>query len=518
MWDENLFMTRAQIQEYDRIAIDEVGIPGPVLMENAGRGAARLIAKMCGGPRKVAVVAGPGNNGGDGFVIARHLLNMGYSVNTYTAASRAKIKGDALLNLKILETMSPPIINVTTQAEIKGFEDKLCEDGFVVDALFGTGVSRNVEGHMGDLIDAVNRAGAPVFAVDIPSGLDSDSGFPWGKVVKARATATFGHLKRGLILFPGADIAGEVSVVPLGVPAFVTEKAGFDGALITEDAVRPWFPRRETDAHKGTFGHLLVVAGASGKTGAAAMVGKAAMRVGTGLVTLATSERAQPTLEAKCLEVMVDNIVESVTAPLNDKITKRIAQIVEGKQAVAVGPGLTKAKGISSLVVRMLQTLEVPAVVDADGINILAEDPSGMSRISVPMVLTPHPGEMARLMNKTVPVVQADRIGLAREAAKKHKVVIVLKGAHTVVAAPDGRVFINTTGNPGMASGGMGDVLTGIVGGLLAQRLEPLNAALLGVYLHGLSADRAKDKVGIPGLIASDVIDELPHVLKEWSH
>ncbi len=517
MWDEHLFMTREQIQRYDRIAIDDIGIPGPVLMENAGRGAAELIAQMCGKTHRIAVLAGPGNNGGDGFVIARHLLNKGIEVNTYLAVQRAKVKGDALINLEILEAMNPPIFDVVASDQSSGLEEKLREDGFVVDALLGTGVSRNVEGRLGELIDVINKTEAPVFAVDIPSGLDADTGRPWGKTVKADATATFGHIKRGLILFPGAELAGKIDVVPLGVPGFVSEKAGVDGTIVAKKHLRSLISKRRPDTHKGTFGHLLVVAGAFGKTGAAAMVGKAAMRTGAGLVTLATTAHAQHTLEAKCMEVMVDNIVEKADAPLTEKTTKRIGQFLEGKQAVAVGPGLSTAAGISSLVMRMLNILEVPAVIDADGINILAKDPSGAGRISAPMVFTPHPGEMARLMNKTVPAVQADRIGAARETSRRQQVVIVLKGAHTVIAAPDGRVFVNTTGNPGMATGGMGDVLTGIIGSFLAQKLDPLDAALLGVYIHGLAGDRAAERMGLPGLIASDVINELPFILKQWA-
>jgi len=518
MWNENLFMTREQIREYDRIAIEEVGMPGPALMESAGRGISGVVAQMCKGKgqRRVAIVAGPGNNGGDGFVVARHLINMGFKVHTYLAVPRAKVNGDALLNLKILESMEPSITQIDTLEKCGNLQELLREDGVVVDALLGTGVSRNIEGHLGDLIDIINKAEVSVLSVDIPSGLDSNTGRPWGKAVNAQKTATLGHMKSGLVLFPGAAFAGELCVIPLGVPGFVSQKAGIDGTVISQDLVNSCFPKRPIDSHKGTFGHLLVIAGAFGKTGAAAMVGRSAMRVGTGLVTLATTENAQPTLEAKCMEVMVESIIERVDAPLNDKVTKRIEQLIEGKQAIAVGPGLSTAKGISALVMRLLKTVEVPVVVDADGINILAKDPSGAGRITAPMIFTPHPGEMARLINKTVPFVQADRLGVARQAAKQYQVVVVLKGANTVVADPDGRVFVNPTGNSGMASGGMGDVLTGIIGGLLAQSIAPLDAALLGVYLHGLAGDRARECMGFSGLIASDVIAELPHILKEW--
>ncbi|MDJ0766155.1 MAG: NAD(P)H-hydrate dehydratase [Myxococcota bacterium] len=516
MWDEHVFLTREQMQTYDRIAIEEVGIPGPVLMENAGRGAARIAVRMGNGGRRFAIVAGPGNNGGDGFVIARHLLNQGLKVTTYLAVPREKIKGDARLNLDILETMTPVIVDITGPGAAKDLTRALNNSDCVVDALLGTGVSRDVEGRLADIIEAVNRSETPVIAVDIPSGLDADRGVPWGTAVQAQQTATFGHLKRGLILYPGANLAGDVHVVPIGVPGFVSEKAGIDGRIISEKYARNKVPKRPRDAHKGTFGHLLVVAGSFGKTGAAAMVGKAAMRSGVGLVTLGTTAKAQLALESKSLEVMVDNIIERTDAPLTEKTTKRIGQLLEGKQAVAVGPGLTTAAGISALVMRMLQMIEVPAVVDADGINIMAKDPSGASRISVPMVLTPHPGEMSRLVNKSVPAIQADRIGITREAAKSHQAVIVLKGSHTVIAAPDGRVFVSTTGNSGMASGGMGDVLTGIIGAFLAQKLDPLDAAILGVYIHGVAGDKASERTGNCSLIASDVIDQLPVVLKEW--
>lgn len=511
------FMTRDKIREYDRIAIEDFGIPGVVLMENAGRGAAEIVAKQKGNAKAVAVVAGPGNNGGDGFVIARHLLNMGIPVRTYLAVKKEHVKGDALINLRILEKMDAPIFDISSEEGTRELDEKLKTDGFLVDALLGTGVSRDVEGHLAKLIDAINSSNVPVLAVDIPSGLDADSGRPWATAVRANTTVTFGLVKQGLLLFPGVEYVGRLHVVSIGAPEIVKEKAGVAGEIITDSKAKSLLPVRPKDAHKGTFGHLLVVAGAFGKTGAAAMVGKAAMRAGAGLVTLATTAQAQQTLEAKCLEVMVDNIIERADAPLSEKVIRRIGQILEGKKAVALGPGLTTARGISALVIRMLQMLEVPAVIDADGVNILANDPSGAGRIKAPMVFTPHPGEMARLIGKTVPIVQADRIGVARDAAARHQVVMVLKGAHTIIAAPDGRIFVNTNGNPGMATGGMGDVLTGIVGSFLAQGLGPLDAALLGVYVHGLAGDRAACHVGAPGLIASDVIDELPKILQEWS-
>jgi len=517
-WNDRLFMTREQMREYDRIAIEEIGIPGPVLMENAGRNAAEVAMEILGDHNTVAVVTGPGNNGGDGYVIARHLINEGYHVSIYRAVSPDKITGDALVNYKILEAMNAPIFDISTAQGSANLAKQLFADGFIVDALLGTGVTRAVEGHIGNIIDAVNDAGVTVMSVDIPSGLDANTGTSWGKMVNADATVTFGHFKRGLLLYPGADAAGTVNVASIGVPGHVSGQAGFDGEIISEELIVQHIPKRRADSHKGTFGHLIVLAGSLGKTGSAVLTSRAAMRVGTGLVTIATTANAQPIIESKCLEVMVSSIMEKADAPLTDKVLKHIGSILEGKRAVALGPGLSTAPGISALVMRFLQMTEVPAVIDADGLNILANDPTQTGRIKAPMIFTPHPGEMARLMNKSVPAVQANRVGISREAAKRYKVVIVLKGARTVIASPDGQVFINPTGNPGMASGGMGDVLTGIIGGLLAQDLEPLEAALLGTYLHGHSGDLAAEEIGEPSLLASDLLDNLPGILKDWSN
>jgi len=518
MWNERIFMTRDQMREYDRLAIEELGVPGMVLMENAGRGAAALAAELLGDRRRLAVVAGPGNNGGDGFVIARHLLNLGYRVTTYVAVAREKYKGDALSNLELLEAMQPEIVPVTGAEEVEGLELRLRHDGFVVDALLGTGVTREVDGHLGDLIDAINAAGVPVLAVDLPSGLDADTGRPWGKAVEALATATFGHFKRGLVLLPGAALAGDVRVVSIGVPGSVSDRAGWDGQVIFESRMRALVAPRDADAHKGTFGHLLLLAGTRGKTGAAALAGLTAMRVGTGLVTVATTAAAQPILESRCPpELMTEAIIESGSSPLNDGVIARMQRLLAGKKALAVGPGIGTAKGMSALVMELLQTAALPTVVDADGLNILAADPDAARAVQAPLVLTPHPGEMARMLGRKVPEVQQDRIGAARAAADRYEAVIALKGARTVIAAPDGQVFVNPTGNPGMGSGGMGDVLTGAIGGFLAQGLAPLDATLLGVYLHGLAGDRAAARLGEPGLIASDLIAEIPPILKDWS-
>ncbi|MBN2719428.1 MAG: NAD(P)H-hydrate dehydratase [Deltaproteobacteria bacterium] len=514
-WNKNIFVTREQIREYDRIAIEEMGIPGTVLMENAGVGATGIALDMLGNARRVAVVAGPGNNGGDGFVMARHLMAHGCDVETFVTAEEKQIEGDALVNLKILKKMGARITPVLSSDHASRLGGHLQCD-LIVDALLGTGVNKPVEGHLAEAIAQINQANIPVLSVDIPSGLDADTGISWKAVVNADVTVTFGHIKQGMLLYPGASCAGKVHVVPIGVPAEVSAKAGIQGRIITEGDVRERMPRRRVDAHKGTAGHLAVVAGSMGKSGAAVMAAKAAMRAGTGLVTIATTQNARPTIESRCLEVMVETVIEKPDAALTDKDVKKLSSVIEGKTALALGPGLTTAPGISALSMRLLQMLEIPAVIDADGINILANDPSGAGRIIAPMVFTPHPGEMARLTGKSTAQVQADRIAITRETAKWHKVTVVLKGANSVIASPDGDVYINPTGNEGMASGGMGDVLTGIIGSYLAQGMSPFDAAMAGTYIHGLLADRCVQRIGKAGLIASDLIAELPALQKDW--
>lgn len=516
-WDDDAFMTRAQMREYDRLAIGDLGIPGPVLMESAGRGAAGVALGMLGGGGSVVVLAGPGNNGGDGFVIARHLLNCGVRVETLLAVPRGKVGGDALLNLRILERMGGAPTELSGAEGLAAAGERVRRADLVVDALLGTGAARPVEAPLADLIEVINASGAKVLAVDLPSGLDADTGRPLGAAVRAAATATFGHLKRGLVLQPGAGLAGRIVVVPLGIPAAVSERAGVDGRLLSARSVRALLPARPAGAHKGTFGHLLVVAGSAGKAGAAVMAGRSALRAGTGLVTIAPTAEARPAVEAQCLEAMVETSLVSPERGLAEGDRRRLDALLAGKTAVAIGPGLSTATGARAAVLHLVSTLRLPAVLDADGLNALAEAKDGFRPGGAPLVLTPHPGEMARLLGIANADVQADRVGAARAAAARFGAVVILKGARSVVADPDGRVFVNPTGNPGMASGGTGDALTGVVGGLLAQGLGALDAARLGVYLHGLAGDLAAEEKGLAGLVCSDLIDALPRAILSLS-
>ncbi|HEY3355493.1 MAG TPA: NAD(P)H-hydrate dehydratase [Polyangia bacterium] len=508
-----LVVTAEQMRAIDRATIDDFGVPGPVLMEAAGRGAAEVILAARPAPGlRVAVLCGSGNNGGDGAVIARHLHNRGAEVRLYLCAPRDKIRGDADLHLRVVEKMGLPCLDA--RAGAAALDDFARHADVVVDALLGTGLSAEVRGVYRDIIEAVNGLAALVVAVDIPSGLDADRGVPLGVCVRADHTVTFAHPKLGLVTDPGFTRVGRLHVVDIGVPRGLGERLGAALWLLEEDEVRALRPARPPSGHKGTFGHLLIVAGSAGKTGAALLAGLAALRSGAGLATVASTAGGQRALDAKTLEVMTAQLCEGEEP--DGGTWERFRETLHGKTAVALGPGIPRGPAMRGFVARLVAECPVPLVVDADGLNHLAEDPAPLRRALAPVVLTPHPGEMARLCRRATAEVQADRVGIARAFAAEHRAVVCLKGARTVVALPDGRAFLNPTGNPGMGTGGTGDVLCGMIGAFLAQGLDAARAARLAVFAHGRAGDLAAATRGEAGLIAGDLLDTLPQVLRAW--
>ncbi|MBI2896053.1 MAG: NAD(P)H-hydrate dehydratase [Deltaproteobacteria bacterium] len=491
------FYTREQMRAVDRAAITEVGIPGVVLMENAGRGAAEIIAQMR--PRRVAIVCGGGNNGGDGLVVARHLAIRGIERDVLLVADRARISGDAKLNLDAYERAGGSVIDAP--AGLGPHREILARADLIVDALFGTGLDRPVAGVHAETIRTMENEPAPKVALDLPSGLDSNTGQLLGPALHAACTVTFAGLKRGLLVHPGAELAGSVRVVSIGAPPSVLNTVGHDGELLDEGDVGAALPRRQPTAHKGTAGHLLVVAGSTGHTGAALLCGDAAMRAGAGLVTIATGAPAREALDHKVVEVM--------TAELSRAGLEELAQ---NKAAVAIGPGWDLDEAAQGMLAAVLG-LDLPTVADASALTLLARDSTSLRGRGRPVILTPHPGEMSRLAGVAVGSVQADRIGIARETAKRLGAIVVLKGARTVIAEPSGRLAIAPFDNPGLGSGGTGDVLTGIIGALLAAGMGEAEAARIGVMLHGLAGDRAREQHGERGMIARDVIAALPGVM-----
>ncbi len=515
-----MLLTAEQIRELDRRAIDELGIPGPVLMENAGRGATDRLEQHFAGlfPGPVRICVGKGNNGGDGFVIARHLVNRGWTVQLVSLAAPEAFAGDARLNFDIWQKGGGELHFATDSAAWKALQVRLPQPRLIVDALFGTGLASEVRGHYATVIDAINASGLHVLAVDIPSGVDATRGKILGTAVAATLTVTFAAGKPGLFLEPGASRCGTVETVDIGIPtAFM---ATLQPTLFHSDvaAVCPLWPARPRNGHKGSFGHLLLLAGSRGKSGAAALSAQAALRAGAGLVTVASPESAQRDLAIKLTEVMTEPLPE-LEGGVALAAQPALAALCRAKEVVALGPGLGLAPETVALVRQLVPEIKAPLVIDADGLNAIVGVCDLLSSRSIgTTVLTPHPGEMARLCDCSIVEVEADRIGCARDFARRYGVVLVLKGAGTLIATPSGEVSINASGNPGMATAGMGDLLTGMIAALLAQGLETEQAAKLGVFWHGAAGDYVAKRLGTCGLLAGDLLPALPQSRNELLH
>ncbi|HXX57653.1 MAG TPA: NAD(P)H-hydrate dehydratase [Thermodesulfovibrionales bacterium] len=510
-------VTAEEMRDIDEKTIRKFGISGNVLMERAGTAVASRVMELYSG-RKVIVVCGGGNNGGDGIVAARELYNTGRHVKVLLFSEEDKLSPDCLSQFRIAKRMGVPI-------EMRaGMTGRDLHSAVVVDALFGTGLSKDVVGKTAKAIHFLNDSDAPVVSVDIPSGISSDTGQLMGTAVRAAQTVTFGLPKRGHLLHPGAELTGRLFIENIGFPEDLLTSQNLNVNMLEKREVSALVPERHTYSHKGDYGHVFIVAGSRGKTGAAFMAARACMRTGSGLVTLGVPE--------SLMHVFQSRVTEEMTLPLPDRgdgsLSSDAADIIleflsEKADVLCIGPGIGVSGETANILEKVLTTSRAPLVIDADGLNSI-RNTGILKNVLAPVILTPHPGEMARLLGKTkkgrglstqLGAIEKDRINTALSFSKDAGVHLVLKGVPTVIAEPDGRVFINTTGNPGMATGGTGDVLTGMVSSLLGQGLTPLDASLLGVYLHGLAGDRAADEKGERSLVASDIIEKLPAAFKE---
>ncbi len=512
-------VTAHTMQELDRRAINEYGVPGRELMENAGRACAAQIVAACADCRdkQAVILAGKGNNGGDGYVIARHLLDQGWQVGVIVLARRREITGDALTNLVLLPDAVLSFCPTEGELATK-YRDELQRATVVVDALLGTGLKDDLRGLYREAVALINDTPGMVVAVDIPTGVHGTTGRILGEAVQADLTVSFGLAKLGQVLYPGAQQTGRLVVVDIGIPApLLSDTDGYD--YLDEACVAPLVIPRAPEAHKGTFGHCLVIAGAVGASGAAALAANSAVRAGAGLVTLACPATINPILEVKTTEAMTAPLPDAGAGYLTETALSLLERLLATRNTVALGPGIGRHQETVALVQRLVTTVSQPLVIDADALNALAEDLSVLQRRrSAVIVLTPHPGEMARLLGTPLPDMAAVRISVAQEFARKHALYLVLKGAHTIIAAPDGQVAINGSGNPGMASGGMGDLLTGVITALLAQGYHPWQACRLGVFAHGLAGDLAAAELGEIGLCAGDLLKTLPLAFNRLLH
>ena len=509
-------VTAEEMAEMDRTAIEVAGIPGVVLMENAGRGATEVMWRYFPdlGGKRVAVLAGGGNNGGDGFVIARHLWQQRVAVTVCLLKKRKSYRGDAKLNLEIVEKLGVQVEEYGDNKSLARLKRKLAKADLLVDAILGTGLNAPVGGLYGEIIKLVNQLERPVLAVDLPSGLSATSGVPLGACIQATVTATFGLPKVGQLVTPGCGYVGHLEVVDIGLPRTVTESAEPPRLWLEASDLAVFLRSRSLASHKGSFGHVLVVGGSVGKTGAGAMAGLGAARAGAGLVTLAVPSSLHGLMEVKLTEIMTEPLAETAEQTVGPAALPRLHALLKGKQALALGPGLSVAEATVEVVVDLVERCPCPIVLDADGINALVDRLDALKRARAPVILTPHPGEMGRLLKRSAEEVQNERLSLVQSFSEQYGVTLVLKGARTLIGGPKGKLAINSSGNPGLASGGTGDVLTGLIAGFLAQGLSPFDAACAGVYCHGKAADRLARRYGDRGMLATDLLLEIPVVLK----
>lgn len=509
-------VTSQEMRAIDRAAIEGLGIPGLVLMENAGRGVFIHLTDFTDGVEglRALVVCGKGNNGGDGFVVARHLANHGADVRIALLGKTSEVQGDAQVNMAVAKGMGLPIVEILEEEGLALLTDSLLEADVVVDAVFGTGFSGKAEGLYASVIDRMNSSDSPIIAIDCPSGLNVDTGRPEGACVEADLTVTMALLKRGHLLYPGADLCGEVAVVDIGIPLSLVEQQKIRLATLEEDEARLLLPQRPRNAHKGDCGTVYLLAGSVGFTGAGAMAGLSALRAGAGLVTWGLPQSLNDAMEAKLTEVMTKPLPETSARSLALKALAESEAFLKKATVLALGPGISTHPETAELVHQAVSTLTLPMIIDADGLNCLALKKGWKKNSRSELVLTPHPGEMARLLNIATEDVQKDRIGITERAAQEFEATVVLKGAPTIIAQPNQDTCINTTGNPGMATAGSGDVLTGLIAGFMAQGLSGYSAAKLGVYVHGLAGDLAAEEKTELGMIAGDILDKVPEALK----
>ncbi len=508
--------TAEQMRSIDSRAIEGMGIPSLTLMENAGRGVAEIIRdELCDGDvsgRPIGIVCGRGNNGGDGFVVGRYLRNWSAEVSIFLVGTPDRLKGDGEVNYKRATTegiVVTPVDSADTVPEFDRFE-------IIVDAMFGTGFHGPIEGTAKDVVDSMNRSGVRIVAVDNASGVNSDSGAAEGSVINAYYTTSLACSKRGQWLYPGRSHVGHLRVVDIGIPEMAVAEENIRLGQITSEFVGRSLPERPPDGHKGTFGKALILGGSVGMSGAVALAANACMRCGVGLTYAGVPWSIADLIDIKATEPVVLAFPEvNKRRVLARRGLGEITQRMETVDAVAIGPGLSRHHETQELTRRLVARRSKPTVLDADGLNAFEKDRSALeTRSNVPLIITPHVGEMARLLDRSTTDIAGDREQAAIDAAKRFACIAVMKGAPTFVAAPDGTVYLNPTGNNGLGSGGVGDVLTGIIVSFLAQGVEPLTAALMGVYIHGLAGDFAAADYGARSLVASDLVTALPDVLQ----
>ena len=505
-------VTAAEMREIDRITTEKFGVPSLTLMENAGRAVADYIGRHNFGGKRITAFCGKGNNGGDGFVAARVLQERGNNVRVILLADPAELKGDAAV---MYGKLAAPAVVVHSSEELKSenVRSALAADVYV-DAILGTGFKPPVSGLYADAIAAINASDIPVLAVDIPSGADADAMGPqMGRYTRANAIVTFTAPRPAHVF--SLLTQGTTCIADIGSPeqAIVSSlKLNVSVSREFPDFVAP----RPSESNKGSYGHVLVIGGSVGKAGAAAMAGMAALRTGAGLSTVATAKSVLPTVAGFYPELMTVPLPETDGGTIATSAGVNIEDLLKGMTVVAIGPGISRDLHTATLVRSLVANHRTPMVVDADGLNAFEHHTRELNGKGRTLVITPHPGEMARLAGCTTAEVQQDRLGVARKFAREHELIVVLKGHRTLIVQPDGEAWVNVTGNPGMATGGTGDILTGMVAGMIAQHPKhPRRATAAAVYLHGLAGDVVREGIGEHSLVATDLLRGLPEAFEQ---
>ncbi len=509
--------TPEQMNAIDGCSINGYGIPGILLMENAASAVVSEAVSMMGGcrGRMVTAVAGRGNNGGDAFAAARLLYSRGAAVKVYLVGQKAGISGDALFNMTLLEKTGSAVIELMEDRDLEMLTADMNRSQLVLDGIFGTGLGREVSGLTALVIERMNASGKAILAIDIPSGIDGADGTVRGICIKADATVTFCMPKIGLVVNPGCEYAGKLVVAEIGTLPGAIDKQNIHTELTDREQVSGLITIRRSDSNKGDYGRVMILTGSTGMTGCGCLSSMAALRCGAGLVYTAVPGSLAAIYGAAAVEPVVLPLEDDGRGCLSVKSVGQILKHLERMDAAAIGPGLTASDDIRLIVEQIIENSTIPLVLDADALNSISGNPAILKKLKAAAVITPHPGEMARLTGLGIADVQRDRIGTASRFAAEYGVTVALKGSRTVIAIPDGRIFINPTGNAGMATAGAGDVLTGIIAGLAAQGVCVCDAAVAGVFLHGLAGDNAADSLGMHGMVAGDILIRMPQVIKE---
>ena len=497
-----------EIKEIDYLSSSKYKISSKIRMEIAGLKSFELI-KSIFNPKKTLVIAGTGNNGGDGLVIARYLQLNGYECEILVSKNSNKSSSDYKENLKIINKMGIKIIKECTSAKIKKFD-------LIVDAFFGVGLNRELDRKAKNIIKKINASNTPVCAIDLPSGLDADTGLIYGGCVNADSTITFDFFKPGLLSDPGCKYSKDVHLVKLPTPIQLSNK--LNNFFIEESFFKNFFKQRDKSSNKGTFGHVLVIGGSKNMSGAINLAGLSAYKTGCGLVTLCVPKCISNTLKKKFPEsvfIEIPNNVDGLTMDESCFIDEIKQKLMKKPSAIVIGPGMTNRNGLLKLIKDALRYFDCPIILDADALNLISKDLSIIKKCKQQIILTPHPGEMARISQNSIKDIQKNRISIAKEISAITKAITILKGNRTIISSPKGETYINSSGNEGMATGGMGDSLTGIIASFIAQGYNPLEASILGVFVHGKAGDIISEKNTRRGILASEVIDLLPKTISQ---